>query len=325
MTPSYRLTVNGKNITPKLSGRLINLTLTDESGDTADQLDITLDDTDGELAIPPRKAQLQLWIGFEGDLVNKGTFIVDEVNHSGPPDILTIRARSSDFNDSLKTKREQSWHQNTLGDILTTVAKRNGLQPAISDQLINTPIEHIDQTNESDLNLLTRLGKQHGAVATVKANKLLFTPKGAGKTASGKLIKPVPITRSEGDKHNYSETGRDSDYTGVQANWTDTNKATQEKVIAGDNARVKVLRHSYPNAEDAQKAAVNEWHTLKRAGASCTLELAIGNAKLYPETPVKAIGFKKQIDNAPWVIERVVHSLGDGGYVTSVELMVGEA
>jgi len=137
---------------------------------------------------------------------------------------------------------------------------------------------------------------------------------------TGKLIPTVTIHRHQGDKHSYSKTGRDRDYTGVEAHWTNTNTATQEKVIAGDSKRVKVLRHSHATEADAQHAAESEWHTVKRAGASCTLDLAIGNPALIPEMRVNAVGFKKQIDNAPWVIERVVHRLGDGGLVTSVAM-----
>ncbi|MDI8752169.1 acetyl-CoA sensor PanZ family protein, partial [Salmonella enterica subsp. enterica serovar Montevideo] len=42
-------------------------------------------------------------------------FTVDEIEHSGAPDRLTIRARSADFRETLNTRREKSWHQTTVG------------------------------------------------------------------------------------------------------------------------------------------------------------------------------------------------------------------
>ncbi|WP_226941135.1 phage tail protein I [Janthinobacterium violaceinigrum] len=46
-----------------VSPRLINLTLTLCRGDESDQLDISLDDSDGKLALPPRGAQIALALG----------------------------------------------------------------------------------------------------------------------------------------------------------------------------------------------------------------------------------------------------------------------
>ncbi len=321
-TPSYRLVVNGQNITPTVNGRLINLTLTDERGDKADQLDISLDDHEGLLAIPPEKASIECWIGWKDALVYKGRFTLDEVSHSGPPDMLTLRARSADFKGSIKRKREQSYHGVTLGDILSTVATRNGLQQAIDAELAAIPIEDVHQTGESDLNLITRLGEQYGAVATVKDGRLLFKPAGTGTTAGGSAIPAITISRSEGDQHQYQRTARDSDYTGVQAHWQDTSSGQQQTVTVGTDENAKVLRHNHANAAEAESAAKAEWHKMKRAGGKLTLNLAEGIAELYPETPVTVVGFKADIDGTDWVTERVVHSLSDSGYTMRGELEV---
>ena len=52
--PDYHLVVNGQDITPRLGARLIDLRLRESRGDEADQLDITLDDSDGRMAIPSK-------------------------------------------------------------------------------------------------------------------------------------------------------------------------------------------------------------------------------------------------------------------------------
>ena len=46
-TPAFKIILNGKDITTRLESRLISLTLTDNRGFEADQLDIELDDADG--------------------------------------------------------------------------------------------------------------------------------------------------------------------------------------------------------------------------------------------------------------------------------------
>nr|WP_274539929.1 phage late control D family protein [Xenorhabdus mauleonii] len=227
--PAFRLETNNKDITGKIQSRLMSLTLTDNRGLESDQLDLELDDSDGQLALPSRGDILTLELGWHGhSLTPKGKFVVDEIEHSGAPDRLTIRARSADFRGDLNAKREQSYHKQTLESIVSTVAARNQLQFQISDDLKGIAM-HIDQTNESDVSFLTRIAKQEGAIASVKNGELLFIRQGENKTASGKAITPVLITRKSGDSHRFSLSDREA-YTGVIAQWQDTRTATKQTV-----------------------------------------------------------------------------------------------
>lgn len=84
LTPDFMLTLESKDITGNISDRLINLSMTDNRGFEADQLDIELDDSDGLVALPIRGAVLSLYLGWKGfALVGKGRFTVDEVEHRG--------------------------------------------------------------------------------------------------------------------------------------------------------------------------------------------------------------------------------------------------
>jgi hypothetical protein len=94
--PAFKVSIEDKDLTAIVSPRLINLTLTLCRGDESDQLDISLDDSDGKLALPPRGAQIALALGWQATgLVDMGKFTVDEVEHSGAPDTITLRARSA--------------------------------------------------------------------------------------------------------------------------------------------------------------------------------------------------------------------------------------
>ncbi|EDA2012845.1 phage late control D family protein, partial [Salmonella enterica subsp. enterica serovar Muenster] len=75
LTPDFMLTLESKDITGNISDRLINLSMTDNRGFEADQLDIELDDSDGLVALPIRGAVLSLYLGWKGfALVGKGRF-----------------------------------------------------------------------------------------------------------------------------------------------------------------------------------------------------------------------------------------------------------
>ncbi len=317
--PAYKLTLAGEDITARVQSRLSSLTLTDNRGMEADQLDLTLEDHDGLLTIPRSGVKLQLAIGWtNAPLVDKGTFIVDESAHSGAPDQLTIRARSVNLREGMHIKQERSWHRTTLGSIVTSIAKANNLKPVISASLSSIEIKHQDQTNESDLNLLTRLAKEHDAIATVKNGSLLFIVAGQGVTASGKPVPPYTLQRSEGDSHSYSVADRDA-YSGIKAYWQDTNNAKKGAAIEGGGDNIKTLRHTYASETSAVRAAKAEFRKIKRGKSAFSITLAMGNPVLYPETPLRCIGWKKQIDETPWLITKVTHNISDSGYTCSME------
>ena len=232
-TPRYSVQVDGTDITALIAGRLVSLTLTDNRGFEADQLDIVLNDADCKLRLPPRGALVRLAIGWEGSrLVDKGSYTVDEVDHAGAPDQLTIRARSADLRGGLSTQVERSFHAKTVNDIVCTIAGECDLEPLVAPNLAGKLVDHLDQTNESSANLLTRLAGQFDAMATVKSGKLLFAPIGAAASASGKALPPVLITRDKGDSHRFNIADRET-YTAVRANYYDTGKAEKGEVIWG--------------------------------------------------------------------------------------------
>lgn len=345
-SPAFSITIEGKDVTMVMDARLMSLTLTDNRGFEADQLDLELDDADGLIALPRRGAVIQLALGWKGQpLFPKGAFTVDEIEHSGAPDRLTIRARSADFRETLNTRREKSWHQTTVGKVVKEIAARHNLNVALGKDLTDKALDHMDQTNESDASFLMKLARQYGAIASVKDGNLLFIRQGQGRTASGKPLPVITITRKAGDGHRFTLADRGA-YTGVIASWLHTReprkkettsvkrrrkKATTPKepeakqgdYLVGTDENVLVLNRTYANRSNAERAAKMQWERLQRGVASFSLQLAEGRADLYTEMPVKVTGFKQPIDDAEWTITTLTHSVRpDNGFTTSMELEV---
>ncbi|HBE9080994.1 phage late control D family protein [Serratia fonticola] len=359
IAPDFSLTLQGNDITQNIRARLLSLTLTDNRGFEADQLDIELDDSDGLMVMPQRNAVLSLALGWQGSqLTHKGRFTVDEVEHRGAPDTLTIRARSADFRGSLNTRREASYHDTTLGDIVQQIAARNTLTAKLAAGLDAIKISHIDQTQETDAAFATRLASLNGAVAAVKNGCLLFIRPGNGTTVNGKPLPVMTITRRDGDRHNFSLADRDA-YTGVTASWLNTRQPKPKKVklqrkpktqhqralqhpkakpatqkvakpaepqkgeyLVGAEDNVFTLPTVYATQAAAMRAAQAKWEKLQRGVAEFSLSLAMGRADLVPETPVQVSGFKQVIDAQPWIVSKVVHNLSNSGFTTAIELEV---
>ena len=321
-SPIFRITQEGRDLTNVLAPRLISLQLSEFGGDESDQLDLVLSDTDGKFALPRRGAEIDVAIGWTGGaskLVLKGLFTVDEVEHSGAPDSVTIRARTANLLDSFKQIQDMSFHQKTLGYIIDFIAFKNELDSGITDTLRDVVVVHLDQTRESDAAFLRRLGKKYDATATVKNNKLIFIPINEATTTKGRALSVIELARNNGDSHRYNSAERDA-YTGVRVFWHDPKSALRRSVIAGAAGNSKRLRTTYASEDDARQAAVAEWQRIQRGLATFELTLARGNPLLIPKSPVKVSGFKSTIDEVEWQAIKVTHTISDAGFVSHIEM-----
>ena len=322
----WRVTLDGKDLSDRLRPRLVSLSLSEKRGDEADQLDIVLSDADGMLAIPKEGAVLKVQLGWKQGLdvtvglVGKGSFKVDDVSHSGPPDEITIRARAADFTSKIRNRREQSWKNTTLGAVLKDVAGRNGLALKIAPALSSVALTSISQSRESDIAFLRRLGREHDAVATIKDKHLIFAKKGACTTTRGKALPYLTIRLSDGDRHSWQRQKRDGQ-EGVSASWHDKKGATRKTFTVGKEDGAKKLRKVYPDEASAKRAAIAERDRLKRAPATMDVKLALGRADAMPEARVKVSGYKDEIDATIWLISEVTHRLDKaGGFTTDVKM-----
>jgi len=316
----WRITLDGNDITPRIAPRLMELHLTEARSDQADQLDITLSDHDGALELPPRNAVLDVALGLsDAGLIPKGRFTVDEIGWRGAPDTLTLRARSADLTSRLRERQERSYYNNTLEEIVMRVALEHDLEPVVGDSLKAIKVPHIDQTGESDISFLSRLGRRFDAVVTVKEGKLLFVAIKGAQSANGTPLPRYRIVRSDGDGYEFQVADRQS-YTGVEATWMDAQAQTQRTVLAGTQGNVSRMLALYPNEADAQAAATAEWQRIQRWHATFRLKIAHGLPTLAVQHPVQLQGFKPQIDAIAWLVKQVTHTLNAQGLTSSVEL-----
>lgn len=336
----FRVEVDGRDITELLKGGepdsrpeaskrkrklLQELTLTDKRAGEADQLDLVIDDCTGQVALPRLGATIRVWLGWlQGSdvtpgLHDKGTYTVDEVEHSGAPDRITIRARSADFTSEIRTRRERSWHNTTLGAIVADIAKRNGLQVRCAPDLAAIAIPTLVQSREGDIALLRRLGREHDAVATVKNGTVLFGRKGSGATASGKPLPGLTLRRRDGDRHAYKVEKRD-EAEGVIASYHDRRAGHKRDVTAGRPGKAKKLSRVYGSERSARRAASSEHGRVQRQPVTFSYDLALGRADALPEQRVQLLGFKPEIDATPWLITEVAHRLGAHGFTTSLQM-----
>lgn len=305
--PLCLVTVNGKDISTLLNKKLVGLTITDANGLEADTLDLTLDDSQGDIDIPPRGATIKVMLGWpDTGVIDKGTYTVDELEHSGAPDILTIRARSADLREGLTQKKERSWRDVKLGDIVRKIADENSYEPVVGKEFDEIERAHLDQQYQSDADLLTRLAEQYDAICTVKSGKLLFIKAGTGATASGINLPVANIVRKSGDRHRFTVRDRDN-YVAVMASYYDTNAGKKGEVLYdGKSAQqaaqseadgIRTLTSTYKSKKSATTAVKKAWKRFTGMGEHPSLVQARYDDKTgasgYVTYNGKMIGEKK--------------------------------
>lgn len=92
--------------------------------------------------------------------------------------------------------------------------------------------------------------------------------------------------------------------------------------MVGEDDNVFAITTIFSTKAQAMRAAQAKWDKLQRGVAEFSIRLATGRADLYPETPVQVSGFKRVIDEQSWTITKVMHSLSNSGFTTSLELEV---
>lgn len=311
MTPDFKVIAAGLNITPQINGRLLGLTITDEAGTKADTVEIVLDDRDGLIELPTPGAPLLVFPSYrETGLVPMGLFISDGVTVSSPPATLMIRAKAADLGGNIKDQKTRSRDKVTIGGFVGRIAGEHGLEPKVSERFQSV---HIDQTDESDISFLDRLGRDHDALVSVKGGALLFMGKGEGRTVGGLPIPPRPVV--EDDTTNWTLTTREA-YKSVAAILQDTKEAKRQTVTAGEGAPVLKLRHIHKTEEEAPTTATAKLGEISRGNDTFEASLP-GDPLIAAEGRILATGFRAGV-NGLWSIRTATHTLDNGGFSTSI-------
>ncbi len=306
---SYKIEANGADITAKIRGRLVSLSVHDAAGIESDTVTIELDNRDNVIALPPRGAALRVWIGPEGGLVFKGVYEVDELEEPLDDEALVIHGKAAKMSSSFKAPRDRTYDDITLGELVRQIAEAHGYEPAVTDALAGIVFDHIDQRGESDMNLLTRLARDYGAVAKPVADKLAVVIKAASESVSGASLPVLPIDDPENSSGRVTITG-DSEYSSTVAYWFDEDAQQRVAVTVGDGEPVYTMRQSYKDAEAAQKAAEAKLGELQRGTSTLSLTRPL-TPNIMPEGELVLTNHKASA-NRSWLVETADHVIKPG-------------
>jgi phage protein D len=324
MKPAFRVQVNGTDITAKLTDRLVELNITDEAGIKSDRLELTVDDRDHALPVPPADATIEVWLGYAGQpLSYMGRFTFDEVEFKGRPKTMSVRAKAADLTNAFRRPRTRSWDDVTLGAIVGEIAGEHRMQPRVAASLASIRLEHVDQTEESDAAFLTRLAAENGATARPADGALLFLRRGEGRSASGVTLASIRLQPEDLNDWSLVMSER-GNYRAVTAYHEDRDTGERVPVTAGEADAADEayqLRMPHRTASEAERAAAARLAEFGRGKASLALSMP-GRPAIFAEVTLELAGFRDPL-NGLWLVTRAEHALSRTGYVTKVTSEVG--
>lgn len=329
--PAFRLVANRDDITAAIEARFVSLRLMDRAGHDSDELTLVLSDHDptAPVLLPAAGAELEASLGYGDRVESMGVFVVDDVELSWPPNQLRIAAKAAPLATSesgegntrllLQTKKTRSWEAGTtLGDMVRSVAQEHGLKAAVHASIAGIALPHVDQVDESDMNLLTRLALEHDGLVKPAGGALLLTRRGESRAASpGSPPLPTVTITPDMISSGRLKLAKRQSAGKVVAHYRDTEAGETLEVRAGQGEPINRLPNAFPDAASAQAAAVAELRRSQRGEQTITLTLP-GDPRLMADGRLVLQGFREGVDGE-WLITQVEHTINDGGYRCQVQ------
>ena len=158
---------------------ILSITYTDRLGAASGDLEIVLQDSSKVWQGPwyPQEGDLvNLTIGYRGEtLLPCGSFQVDELALTGPPDTFHIRGLATYITPAMRTITSAGYEGQTLTQIATTIASKYSLSMVSAAADINPVFQRVTQQQETDLGFLRRLASSTTMILRSAARKWCFT------------------------------------------------------------------------------------------------------------------------------------------------------
>lgn len=333
-TPYLIISRSGEtaNLLDKWGPRFLKCTITDKTDKESDEVSIELDDKDGSIEDFETGQKITVAGGYQEDGSEvQGEFEINTVSYKGWPQKVVIAGTAASAKKTNKERKTEKHDKDTgvknVGELMEKLAKRNGWEAKVSDEIKSIPIEYEAQSEESDQALATRVGNKYGAAVNIKSGKLVVRERGSGKTVSGKEMEPVKIWAGEGGNiKSYTVTFKDKPKHGKGEGQTFNRKTGKKETVDvkleggdTDEGDKVIFRDPTPrkNKDEAKAVVRSKLKNLARGEGTATFEIE-GNPKCKSEVPVLVSDVRSKVDGT-WNPTTVTHSWGSDGYETTVE------
>lgn len=332
MIPTYKVHINGKDITPNIESRFVELSINDNSGVQNDRVTLELDDREPYIELPVKGDEMHVWLGYEDlpgtdapvlGLVDWGSYEIDEVEVGRDPArriTVTARPKGTQTGGDMKSIKTRTWEGATYQQVADKIASEHGLKAQVHPSLADKKVPDTQQQNMSDQAFINLIANRTDSVVKVTDGKLFIGPRAPATAAGdGKEIEAVTIRESDLDRWSVTMQSRGS-HKEVVTKVYDAD-AAKEKTVAvasptagSNNSRAQVATYA-ASPEAAQQEAGSMAGQLGRE--SDTLDWSgIGLPHVRAESRLRIVGLRPGVRDT-WLITSITHTLNESGLKSS--------
>lgn len=330
-----------KDISEDLAKYLLSCSYTDNIGGQADDVTLSLEDRAGlwsDAWFPSTGAMLDItlhtynWTSLiEGEkTLPIGKFQIDEIEVQGSPSVVQIKATSVLQDTPLRgMKKNRTWEKISIWKCANDICWENDIG-LYWDCDENPNLDHVEQSDESDLAFLEKITKDAGFSLKIDPDKIIIfdemkLEKGEPTLA---VIRPgtlpdagqIPVIVNQLTGWSFRAKTRDvywkchvryqkaKDKKIIETTYTDPNKKS------GQILEISEQVEDVAEAERLAKKKLREKNKEEVSGSFSTY----GNVNLVAGVIVKLVGFGV-FDDGKYLVTKATHNIG-GDFSTSVEL-----
>lgn len=322
IAPDFTLIYNDRDITEDIRPYVISIDFTDRFDGESDELEVSLSDPDGRWQdkwYPEKDAAMELHYGYRGaELASAGQFDVDEIELTGPPNQVTIRALAVGLTRQNRTRLGKAYEKTTLSAIVNQVAKR--MKAKVFGTIAAIPIKKATQYQENDWAFLVRICREHGYRVKITDNsrKLVVEKLESLAQSTVRVLKPSDISGwTYHDKITEVPAKSSVRYHSPEKKALVKGDATAGKVASGKTAQHVNKRHAQAGSP-AQATAMAEAEQSRHEVDKTSLEINLeGDQRLVAGAAVTLQDFGKM--DGDYVLSEARHSISRSGYKMSFQ------
>lgn len=327
------LIFQGNNISQDLNRYLISCTYTDNSENNADDLNITIDDREGQwlkwlqadTLLNVKGAEISCVIVYKNyndtgkeKVLDCGTFEVDTVNIDGPPQKLTFKASAIAAKNKIRVeKKTKAWEGYSLNGIAAEIAANAGMDLMYESGYVPSYVRQ-EQNNISDILFLKTLCNNAGISIKITSKTIVLYDQAEYEQKAA--IYEIDRTKGGFISYSFSTSTNDTSYEKCHVTYTD--QKTKKKIEAtytvpnakedGQILEIKDVKVS--SKEEALKVAEKRLRQKNKGEYEASLSLP-GNPDLVAGVNITLKGFGPF--DGKYIINKATHSI-TGGYKTEV-------
>lgn len=254
-----------KDISQSLMPFMLSVDYTDNMMGQVDDINITLEDKaqlwqDAWYPEPGSKVAVTLYVMNKDNLSSgleelyAGQFEIDEIEVNAMPSTVQVKGVSAASGGSLRgEKKNRTWENISIWKCASDIAEGNGLELGwYCDD--NPNIDHVEQSDESDLEFLSKVVKDAGFCLKIDAKKVIIFDEQKQEEGDAAITFLRPGTLQE---ENTKLVDSFISYR-LTAKTRDIYKACHVRYKSGKDAQIIEATFTAPDKKDGKTLEVNE-------------------------------------------------------------------